>query len=154
MLAKSILLPCKDVITPYCCCCTLQEDEELKRAVAVHGDKRWSQISTYLSGRTSKACSHRWGKLQQQLWQVHVLLLAVQSKNCTATRQSLIYEPNFKVNNHSQPRGSKYAVQGLVAGPSSVCFRLHASPHAATCCLPSRPETSRSSMSSTRGHHQ
>lgn len=37
----------------------LQEDEELKRAVAVHGDKRWSQIASYLPGRTSKACSHR-----------------------------------------------------------------------------------------------
>jgi hypothetical protein len=36
-----------------------QEDEALCQAVAVYGLKRWSQISSMLPGRTSKACSHR-----------------------------------------------------------------------------------------------
>jgi len=38
-----------------------QEDEYLIASVQKYGVKRWAQIAQGLPGRTSKACSHRWG---------------------------------------------------------------------------------------------
>lgn len=39
---------------------TASEEDELKRLVQVHGEKRWSMIARQLAGRTGKQCRERW----------------------------------------------------------------------------------------------
>ncbi|KYQ93817.1 putative myb transcription factor [Tieghemostelium lacteum] len=41
---------------------TREEDETLKMAFAIHGDKNWQTIAEYLSARTGQQCLHRWQK--------------------------------------------------------------------------------------------
>lgn len=42
---------------------THEEDECLRAAVDLYGEKKWKQISTKVSGRTPLQCLHRWTKI-------------------------------------------------------------------------------------------
>lgn len=42
---------------------TEEEDETLRRAVALHNGRNWKKIATYFSGRTDVQCLHRWQKV-------------------------------------------------------------------------------------------
>ncbi|KAF6259699.1 Homeodomain-like protein [Scenedesmus sp. NREL 46B-D3] len=42
---------------------TPEEDEILRRAVALHEGRNWKKIATYFQGRTDVQCLHRWQKV-------------------------------------------------------------------------------------------
>ncbi|WIA36942.1 hypothetical protein OEZ86_008183 [Tetradesmus obliquus] len=42
---------------------TPEEDEILRRAVALHDGRNWKKIATYFQGRTDVQCLHRWQKV-------------------------------------------------------------------------------------------
>ncbi len=44
-------------------CCTAQEDEVLRRAVALYKGRNWRAIASHFPGRTDVQCLHRWQKV-------------------------------------------------------------------------------------------
>jgi len=41
---------------------TAEQDEQLRRAVAMYGESNWQQVAAAMPGRTGQQCLHRWQK--------------------------------------------------------------------------------------------